>query len=162
MKILLVDDSPTIRAATEPMLVKMGHAVMMAENGEEALLSYKRECPDLVLMDVNMPVMDGYTAAQRIRSEYPQHWVPIIFLRGAAAGGVQCRRNLFEAFIARRMTVVVVVWLEKIDIAQGKRNCLLGASRACELGGEINIEVPPVGDLGQRVLRCQMFQLFVR
>jgi len=83
MKILLVDDSPTIRAATEPMLVKMGHAVMMAENGEEALLSYKRECPDLVLMDVNMPVMDGYTAAQRIRSEYPQDWAPIIFLSGA-------------------------------------------------------------------------------
>ncbi|MGB5080786.1 MAG: diguanylate cyclase [Burkholderiales bacterium] len=83
MKILLVDDSPTIRAATNTVLVKMGHAVMMAGNGEEALLSYKRERPDLVLMDVNMPVMDGYTAAKRIRSEYPQDWVPIIFLSGA-------------------------------------------------------------------------------
>jgi diguanylate cyclase (GGDEF)-like protein len=83
MKILLVDDSPTILAATKPMLVKMGHAVITAENGEEALRSYKRECPNLVLMDVNMPVMDGYAAAQRIRSEYPQDWVPIIFLSGA-------------------------------------------------------------------------------
>jgi diguanylate cyclase (GGDEF)-like protein len=83
MKILLVDDSATIRAAINTMLVKMGHAVTMAENGEEALLSYKRECPDLVLMDVNMPVMDGYTATQRIRSEYPQDWVPIIFLSGS-------------------------------------------------------------------------------
>jgi len=84
MKILLVDDSPTIRAAVNSMLVKMGHAVTMAENGEEALLSYQRESPNLVLMDVNMPVMDGYTAAQRIRSDYPQDWVPIIFLSGAA------------------------------------------------------------------------------
>jgi diguanylate cyclase (GGDEF)-like protein len=83
MKILLVDDSATIRAATSTMLVKMGHAVTTAENGEQALLSYKRESPNLVLMDVNMPVMDGYTAAQRIRSEYPQDWVPIIFLSGA-------------------------------------------------------------------------------
>jgi len=83
MKILLVDDSPTIRAVIKPMLVKMGHAVVMAENGEEALLTYKRESPNLVFMDVNMPVMDGYTAAQRIRSDYPQDWVPIIFLSGA-------------------------------------------------------------------------------
>jgi diguanylate cyclase (GGDEF)-like protein len=84
MKILLVDDSPTVRAATTTMLVKMGHAVIMAENGEEALLAYKRERPDMVLMDVMMPVMDGYTAAQLIRSEYPQDWVPIIFLSGAS------------------------------------------------------------------------------
>jgi len=83
MKILLVDDSPTILAVTKPMLIKMGHEVVTAENGEEALQSYKREAPNLVLMDVNMPVMDGYTAAQRIRSEYPQDWVPIIFLSGA-------------------------------------------------------------------------------
>lgn len=83
MKILLVDDSPTIRAAVNTMLVKMGHTVTVAENGEQALVSYKRECPELVLMDVNMPVMDGYAAAQKIRSEYPQDWVPIIFLSGA-------------------------------------------------------------------------------
>jgi diguanylate cyclase (GGDEF)-like protein len=83
MKILLVDDSATIRAATQTMLVKMGHEVVMAVNGEDALLSYKRESPNLVLMDVNMPVMDGYAAAQRIRSQYPQDWVPIIFLSGA-------------------------------------------------------------------------------
>jgi diguanylate cyclase (GGDEF)-like protein len=83
MKILLVDDSATIRAATSSMLVKMGYAVVVAENGEEALLAYKREHPDLVLMDVMMPVMDGYVAAQRIRSEHAQDWIPIIFLSGA-------------------------------------------------------------------------------
>ena len=83
MKILLVDDSPTIRAATEQMLQKMEHSVTMAENGKEALVAYERERPDLVLMDVTMPVMDGYTAAQQIRARYPDDWVPIIFLSGA-------------------------------------------------------------------------------
>jgi len=83
MKILLVDDSPTIRAATSTMLLRMGHTVTMAENGEQALLSYQRERPDLLLLDVNMPVMDGYAAAKRIRSEYAQDWVPIIFLSGS-------------------------------------------------------------------------------
>jgi diguanylate cyclase (GGDEF)-like protein len=83
MKILLVDDSATIRAATIQMLEKMGHTVTMAENGELALAAYERERPDLVLMDVTMPVMDGYAAAQQIRTRYPEDWVPIIFLSGA-------------------------------------------------------------------------------
>jgi diguanylate cyclase (GGDEF)-like protein len=84
MKILLVDDSPTIRAATGQMLEKMGHTVTMAENGELALAAYERERPDLVLMDVTMPVMDGYTAAQQIRTRGPEDWIPIIFLSGAS------------------------------------------------------------------------------
>jgi diguanylate cyclase (GGDEF)-like protein len=84
MKVLLVDDSPTIRAATTQMLQKMGHVVTIAENGEQALAAYERDRPDLVLMDVTMPVMDGYTAAQQIRALYPD-WVPIIFLSGAEA-----------------------------------------------------------------------------
>lgn len=84
MKILLVDDSPTIRAGTSQMLEKMGHAVTMAENGELALAAYQRDRPDLVLMDVTMPVMDGYAAAQQIRTRYPEDWVPIIFLSGAS------------------------------------------------------------------------------
>jgi diguanylate cyclase (GGDEF)-like protein len=83
MKILLVDDSPTIRAATAQMLEKMGHTVTMAENGELALAGYERERPDLVLMDVTMPVMDGYAAAQQIRTRHTEDWVPIIFLSGA-------------------------------------------------------------------------------
>jgi diguanylate cyclase (GGDEF)-like protein len=84
MKILLVDDSPTIRAATGQMLEKMGHTVTTADDGQQALAAYERERPDLVLMDVTMPVMDGYAAAQQIRTRYPEDWVPIIFLSGGA------------------------------------------------------------------------------
>jgi diguanylate cyclase (GGDEF)-like protein len=83
MKILLVDDSATIRAAASQMLEKMGHTVTVAENGERALVAYGRERPDLVLMDVTMPVMDGYEAAKQLRARSPDDWVPIIFLSGA-------------------------------------------------------------------------------
>lgn len=82
MKILLVDDSPTIIAVTSRMLEKMGHSVCTAENGEAGVAAYERERPDLILMDVTMPVMDGYAAAQHIRSRHPEDWVPIIFLSG--------------------------------------------------------------------------------
>ena len=83
MKILLVDDSSTIRAATTQMLERMGHTVTAAANGEVALAAYEQERPDLVLMDVTMPVMDGYAAAQQVRKRHPEDWVPIIFLSGA-------------------------------------------------------------------------------
>ncbi len=82
MKILLVDDSPTVIAVTSKMLEKMGHSVSTAENGEVGVAAYERERPDLILMDVTMPVMDGYAAAQHIRSQHPEDWVPIIFLSG--------------------------------------------------------------------------------
>jgi diguanylate cyclase (GGDEF)-like protein len=83
MKILVVDDSATIRNATARMLEKMGHTAVEAEDGARALEAFERERPDLVLMDVAMPVMDGYTAAQQLRARRPEDWVPIIFLSGA-------------------------------------------------------------------------------
>src|SRR2546428_3566316 len=80
MKILIVDDSATTRAGLKGVGERMGHSVAEAENGEEALQLYKRERPGLVLIDVMMPVMDGYDAARRMRDASPDEWVPIIFL----------------------------------------------------------------------------------
>ncbi len=85
MKILVVDDSPTIRAALKGLVQRMGHTVAEAKNGEEALQLYKRERPGLVLIDVIMPVMDGYEAARRMREASPDEWVPIIFLSSKEA-----------------------------------------------------------------------------
>ncbi|TMG74577.1 MAG: diguanylate cyclase [Betaproteobacteria bacterium] len=80
MKILIVDDSATIRAGLKGLVERMGHSATEAENGEEALQLYQRERPGLVLIDVMMPVMDGYDAARRMRDASPDEWVPIIFL----------------------------------------------------------------------------------
>jgi diguanylate cyclase (GGDEF)-like protein len=80
MKILIVDDSATIRAGLRGLVEKMGHSAIEADNGDKALSTYLRDRPDLVLIDVMMPVMDGYEAARRIRKSSPDEWVPIIFL----------------------------------------------------------------------------------
>lgn len=85
MKILIVDDSTTIRAALKSLVERMGHSATEAENGEEALQLYRRERPGLVLIDVMMPVMDGYEAARRMREASPDEWVPIIFLSSKEA-----------------------------------------------------------------------------
>jgi len=80
MKILIVDDSATIRAGMRSLVERMGHSAIEADNGDKALSTYLRDRPDLVLIDVMMPVMDGYEAARRMREASPDDWVPIIFL----------------------------------------------------------------------------------
>src|SRR5206468_7625545 len=67
MKILVVDDSPTIRAALKALLERMGHTVAEANDGKKALHMYRQDRPGLVLIDVVMPVMDGYEAARHMR-----------------------------------------------------------------------------------------------
>jgi diguanylate cyclase (GGDEF)-like protein len=85
VKILVVDDSRTIRASLAALLARMGHEVIEAENGEHALEVYAIDKPDLLLVDVMMPVLDGYEAAKRLRREHPDDWVPIIFLSSMEA-----------------------------------------------------------------------------
>jgi diguanylate cyclase (GGDEF)-like protein len=85
MKVLIVDDSPTIRTALRGLVERMGHSVIEVEDGREALQIYRQDRPDLVLIDVMMPVMDGYEAARQMRGIRPDEWVPIIFLSSKEA-----------------------------------------------------------------------------
>ena len=85
MKVLIVDDSPTIRVALRGLVEKMGHSVMEAEDGRRALEIYRQDRPDVVLIDVVMPVMDGYDAAREMRQIRVDEWVPIIFLSSREA-----------------------------------------------------------------------------
>ena len=83
MKVLVVEDSATLRAGLAQMLARMGHTVALAEDGERALEIIRADRPDIVLMDAVMPVLDGYETARRIRAMLPGDWVPIIFLSGS-------------------------------------------------------------------------------
>src|SRR5437879_5076658 len=85
MKILVVDDSPTIRAALKALLERMGHTVAEANDGKKALQMYRQDRPGLVLIDVVMPVMDGYESARHMRETSADEWVPIIFLSSKEA-----------------------------------------------------------------------------
>lgn len=77
-KILVVDDSPTERLALTELLVKHGYQVVTAENGEEAIAKSKSEAPDLILMDVVMPGMNGYQATRTISRDEATRAIPII------------------------------------------------------------------------------------
>jgi len=83
LNVLVVDDSRTLRMGIAKMLQQMGHTVIMAENGEQGIEAFMAQRPGLVLMDVSMPVLDGYETAKRLRAAFSDDWVPIIFLSGS-------------------------------------------------------------------------------
>lgn len=76
-KILVVDDEPQVRRVLKVTLTAEGYTIFEASNGEEALESFRADSPDIMLLDMNMPVMDGLAACREIRRTSP---VPIIML----------------------------------------------------------------------------------
>ncbi|WP_112478055.1 GGDEF domain-containing protein [Vibrio variabilis] len=80
MKILLVDDAQLERMQLQIRLKQLGHEVEVAASGREALALYPTFDPELVLLDISMPEMDGFEVASEIRQRYEADWIPIIFL----------------------------------------------------------------------------------
>lgn len=77
-RILVVDDSPTERFFMSELLVKNGYLVSMAESGEEAVSQARQTQPDLIVMDVVMPGMNGYQATRMIARENTTQHIPVI------------------------------------------------------------------------------------
>jgi diguanylate cyclase (GGDEF)-like protein len=81
LKILVAEDNLVDRLIIRRYLTSMGHRVLLAVDGEGAIEQFNREDPDLVLVDVQMPGMDGYATVKRMRS-LEMEWRPILFLSG--------------------------------------------------------------------------------
>ena len=77
-KILVVDDSPTERHVLLELLTKNGYQVTTAESGEEGIEKAKTELPDLILMDVVMPGLNGYQATRTLTRDEATRNIPII------------------------------------------------------------------------------------
>ena len=79
-KLLVVDDVQTNVLLLKALLSKDGYGILVANNGQEALEVIRNENPDLILLDVMMPGMDGFEVAERLKSEEYRCEIPIIFL----------------------------------------------------------------------------------
>lgn len=80
LRILLADDSAINRQILAVFLRKLGHSVDVVEDGAQAVARFSPDTCDLVIMDVMMPVMEGYEATRRIKAACGERWVPVIFL----------------------------------------------------------------------------------
>lgn len=79
-RLMLVDDDPNLILLVKDYLEFRGYDVMSASNGVEALEILEQDIPDLIVCDVMMPGMDGYTLVQHIRDNPRTNWVPVLFL----------------------------------------------------------------------------------
>jgi CheY-like chemotaxis protein len=80
LKILIADDTEANLALVSLYITKLGHTAIQARDGQEAVALFQADPPDVVLMDVMMPVMDGYQATAEIKRLAGDKWVPVIFL----------------------------------------------------------------------------------
>ena len=87
MKILLVEDNELNRDMLTRRLKRKGFTVLCAENGQESIEVAQSENPDIILMDLSLPVVDGWTAAERLKANATTKSIPIIALTAHAMKG---------------------------------------------------------------------------
>ena len=102
-RLLVVDDDPNLVLLVKDYLEFRGYEVVAASNGLEALEVMRRLTPDLIICDVMMPEMDGYTFVQTLRSDRATDWIPVIFLsaRGQTADRVRGLNTGAEAYLVK-------------------------------------------------------------
>ncbi len=79
-RLLLIDDDPNLILLVKDYLEFRGYDVITAENGREALEVLEQETPDMIICDVMMPEMDGYSLVSAIRQDPKTSWIPVLFL----------------------------------------------------------------------------------
>jgi diguanylate cyclase (GGDEF)-like protein len=91
MKILLIDDSADARVVAVARLAHEGHEILCAAGGAEGLEMARREHPDLVLLDVDMPDLNGFDVCQQLKDDRTTCSIPVIFLSGAGDANDKAR-----------------------------------------------------------------------
>jgi len=86
-RILLVEDNEMNRDMLSRRLARRGYEVVIAVDGEEGVARARSDCPDLVLMDMSLPVVDGWEATRRIKSDPASRGIPVIALTAHAMAG---------------------------------------------------------------------------
>ncbi|NJO77912.1 MAG: response regulator transcription factor [Cyanobacteria bacterium RM1_2_2] len=79
-RLLLIDDDPNLILLVKDYLEFRGYEVITAENGQEALDILDQETPDMIICDVMMPQMDGYSLVENVRKNPRTSWIPVLFL----------------------------------------------------------------------------------
>lgn len=100
-KILVVDDAQFMRMVLKNILNKQGHEVVEAENGKDAVKKYHAESPDLVMMDITMPEMDGIAAVNEIMKSDPQASIIMCSAMGQQAMVVEAIKSGAKDFIVK-------------------------------------------------------------
>src|SRR5690606_13256881 len=110
LKILIAEDNETDRMILQKIISRLGHVVVSASDGMEAIELYEQETPQVVLLDVLMPRMDGLMTARRLKELAGEDLVPIIFLTSLsdAESLAQCLEAGGDDFLSKPYNPVVL------------------------------------------------------
>ncbi len=110
MKVLIVDDQKSNRQILAWILEELGHEFIEAENGKVAVEKVISDPPDLILMDVIMPVMDGYDATKAIKALLGSQYIPVIFLTGLTDKDtlIKCLESGGDDFLSKPVDEIVL------------------------------------------------------
>jgi two-component system, cell cycle response regulator DivK len=100
-RILIVEDQEDNRRILRDLLTSADYEIMEAENGEEALTAAAKERPDLILMDIQLPIMDGYEATRRIKADPMLTHVPVIAVTSYAGDEAKARAAGCDDFVPK-------------------------------------------------------------
>jgi len=104
-RVLVVEDQEDNRQILRDLLANAGYEMIEAQNGEEALLAAQTQSPDLILMDIQLPVLDGYEATRRIKAQSDLRHIPII----ARAAG--CDAYVAKPYSAKKLLETINLYL---------------------------------------------------
>ncbi len=107
--ILAVDDSPTVLNVLRPMIVRSGMRFLQAEDGEQGLATFRRALPDLVVLDFQMPGMDGLETCRLIRKERLKHDAPVIMLSGKLLDKLRAKLAGANDYLAKPFEEATIV-----------------------------------------------------
>ncbi len=122
MTILMVDDNLANIRLLADMLVSRGYKILQAINGPDALTLAREQCPDVILLDIFMPQMDGYVVCTKLKGDPITHDIPVIFIsaladvddivKGFDAGGADyiTKPFKFKEVLARIASQLTLVW----------------------------------------------------
>lgn len=100
-RILVVDDDENVREVLADLLLLEGHEVLLAEDGEKALLIFEQEKPDLIITDLGMPGISGWEVSQKVKTMQPSIKVIVISGWGATLEKDQLERNFVDQVLPK-------------------------------------------------------------
>ncbi|MDY7008093.1 MAG: response regulator transcription factor [Cyanobacteriota bacterium] len=142
-RLMLVDDDPNLILLVKDYLEFRGYQVTTAENGREALEKLENEIPELIICDVMMPEMDGYTLVQHIRENPATEWVPVLFLsaKGQSQDRVKGLNTGADVYIVKPFEPEELVAQVESSLKQASRLIKHQNSNVSSSGGGPKIKV---------------------
>ena len=107
--ILIVDDEPVARAFAQKKVTEQGYNVIMAANGEEALSAIDKTKPDIILLDVEMPKMNGYTFIGELAKKNLDPRIPIVVVTAHEEMGPIFKRHGVRGYLIKPLNIELTV-----------------------------------------------------